>query len=189
MPWLNMALTDLIFCIRRWWMGQSPICSQHIICLLQLDMLCNKCGGSIYFHTAIMQINPTLAPVPLLWKMGPCISNCCPYFFFFFPFPPPPFCCKMSPIYFSLGAHFEFYHQYMRNAFFKLLPLNCTDISHSGDTILFTHPALWNKHGCQNSAWVVKETFTLCFMRFPRFVAASMVVKTAVNQKSTTKLQ
>lgn len=169
-------------------MGQSPISSQHIICLLQLDMLCNKCGGSIYFHTAIMQINPTLAPVPLLSKLGLCISNRCP-FFFFFPLPPTPFCCKMSPIYFSLGAHFEFYHQYTRNAFFKLLPLNCTDISHSGDTILFTHPALWNKHGCQNSAWVVKETFTLCFMRFPRFVAASMVVKTAVNQKSTTKLQ
>lgn len=68
-------------------MGQSPICSQHIICLLQLDTLCNKCGGSIYFHTAIMQINPTLAPVPLLSKLGLCISNCCP--FFFFPFLPP----------------------------------------------------------------------------------------------------
>lgn len=61
-------------------MGQSPISSQHIICLLQLDMLCNKCGGSIYFHTAIMQINPTLAPVPLLSKLGLCISNCCPFF-------------------------------------------------------------------------------------------------------------
>lgn len=77
-----MALTDLIFCVRRRWRGQSTVCSRHIICLLQLDMLCNKCGRSIYSCTAIMQINPTLAPVPLLSKLGLHISNPCPYFFF-----------------------------------------------------------------------------------------------------------
>lgn len=78
-----MALTDLLFWVRRQWRGQPALCSRHIICLLQLDMLCNKCGGSIYFRTAITQINPTLASVPLLSKLGLHISNSCPDFFFF----------------------------------------------------------------------------------------------------------
>lgn len=156
----------------------SPIrCALQQVWWIHLFPYCNNADKSNFGSS------------PTAFKDGALHFQLLPPFLFLFPLSPPTFSCKMSPIYFSLGAHFEFYHQYMRNAFFKLLPLNCTDISHSGDTILFTHPALWNKHGCQNSAWVVKETFTLCFMRFPRFVAASMVVKTAVNQKSTTKLQ
>lgn len=40
---------------------------------------------------------------PTAFKAGAPHFQSLPSFFFF------PFCCKMSPIYFSLGAHFEFY--------------------------------------------------------------------------------
>lgn len=40
---------------------------------------------------------------PTAFKAGALHFQSLPSFFLF------PFCCKMSPIYFSLGAHFEFY--------------------------------------------------------------------------------
>ena len=40
---------------------------------------------------------------PTTFKAGALHFQSLPLFFF------PPFCCKMSPIYFSLGAHFKFY--------------------------------------------------------------------------------
>lgn len=42
---------------------------------------------------------------PTAFKAGALHFQSLPFFFSF-----PLFCCKMSPIYFSLGAHFEFYH-------------------------------------------------------------------------------
>lgn len=146
-----------------------------------------KHGGRVDFPTEMMQMSPTFGSRPAAFQAR--IPHTLPIAALFPPSTPlPPSATKCHQFILARGPISSFTANIPEMHFSSCYHLTVL-ISTTPGTQYCLHillcgipvdakkslPGLW------------KETFTLCFMRFPRFVAVSVVVKTAVNQKSTTK--